>query len=255
MTCCCSHESLEYKDLPEAFYGKKIENIHYDSTDVIVDEISTYEGHKYIGKKEFSIRIFPYDNKYFMVNNRIFIPYYDDIEMSWDKRDMYVIAIAEKGKETIQLLDTIEFEIQWTDLYVTQDYYYFRLLIDGRGEIHKPSDSLLVSGLLLFNREDEYKLFKYYQNKIILLEQKDDMFHVVTAGMSFEWDFLGEPFYSTFGTSKLTIASLYSNGKFTEYYYNQNLELVHSKGISEQKAIKLYKQSLKKRNKNIKQKE
>jgi len=129
------------------------------------------------------------------------------------------------------------------------------LLIDGRGEIHKPSDSLLVSGLLLFNKEDEYKLLKYYQNKIILLEQKDDLFHVVTAGMSFEWFFLGEEFYSTFGTSKLTMASLVSNGQFTEYYYNQDLGLVHSKAISEQRAIKLYKQSLKKWNKNINQKE
>jgi hypothetical protein len=239
LTCCSSPNALKYEDFPEAFYGEQIESIYYnDSTKSIIEYVKDY-----------------HDSKYFFLSKITYPNYNENTCQNTDSLSFYLIRIVDKEKKTFEVLDTIDLEIKYTNLYITEDYYFFPLLITRSIEIHKPSDSLLVSGLLLFNKEDDYKLFKYYQNKIILLEQKDDLFHVVTAGMSFEWDFLGEPFYSIFGTSKLTIASLYSNGKFTEYYYNQDLELVHSKAISEQRAIKLYKQSLKKRNKNIRQKE
>jgi len=259
MTCCCSHESLEYKDLPESFYGKRIGYINDDSTKSIIEEIKDYNEFSKIGEYDSRFSTYIYDSKYFIISRKIILNYFENSNQSTDSLFLYVITIVDKDKETIEVLDSIDFRHDETDLYITEDYYYFRLLITGRGNILKPSDSLLVSGVLLFNKKNEYKLFKYYQNKIILLDQKDDLFHVVTAELSFKWRFLGKEFYSIFGGSsikiKSTMASLVSNGSFTEYYYNQDLELVHSKNISEQKAIKLYKQSLKKRDKNIKQKE
>jgi hypothetical protein len=176
--------------------------------------------------------VYPYDQYQYYFPNRLGLDYYRDSTkgMTNEEDDKYdnqhLLFIIDNKNKTVEHVESFISDKDPTSLYKTEHFHCFHVQFSGHGEIYGDYDTVFVDGVVLFKNSNPkiFKILKYYPYRIEILEEIDGLFRIYIQEVKASY-FLFDKIIN-FIASRVPIGSFYGTGKYKEFIYNQDLELV-----------------------------
>jgi hypothetical protein len=196
-----------------------------------VNKIKEYQKNDYFN-------FYKYNNIFYLFLDNLYLLKYSNYYSKKPNDNFpyeYKFLIFDSLSTKIVLYDSINVSSHEYRLFSTSNYLYFVLNIRGYQYIFEKPYENLVTGIIIINKNNPLEIRKYeYENKkIILVEQKDKYLRIVVAELEAKFTFFG--WLSHKISNHFQIGDFVSTGKYKEYMYNENLNLISIKEINKDK--------------------